>query len=560
MIVLAQKGNRYMENVRSKIARVKYGKMNGVDCTNFRFYNSYDGSCTNPTKPNLGMAKQPLFSYFNKNFDSAAFNDNGQPSARYVSNVLCNQDEENVYDNREKRTEFLTFFGQFVDHSIVFTSVDRSNPVPINVPSDDDLTCMKIYELPFNRLMKSSRNGRASGPWKRAHNCLPSRVDLFAVYGDQKVNPLLRENGKPYMKTHNGDLLPINDKDINVAINAPRVPEYLRDRYFVAGDTRVNENPNLISHQTLWMRNHNHHAEKIKDIFKDKDPNWVFEAARRVNQAQFQSIVFNEYLPMMIGGKLNNCKMQGVGRQCFNPKTDPSISDLFAMAGFRVGHTMVGGKINRMEKDRSPLPSKNLESSFFPQRDLIEDDGIDMYLLGSLWNQAQKIDNKIVSALRSNLFKFVKEEDGPDLASLNIQRGRDTNLPLYHEIAQKFSGKIIKDFSDISSDIDTQMKLKTAYGTPDKVEAWPGLISEDHASNSPMGPTLCAIWRSEFSRLREGDQLFYENYNQYEPLLRDNYPPLKEIILNQGNHGMRQVILENTDIPASSLPMSLWSM
>lgn len=484
--------------------------MRGVNCDNYRFYNSYDGSCTNPTRPNLGMAKQPLFSYFGPRFDSSQFKENGLPSARKVSNILCKQEEENVFDNRKKLTEFVTFFGQQLDHSIVQTSVDPSKAHPIDVPDEDDLRCDNIYTLPFNRLMKSSKNGKTSGPWQRAHNCLPSRVDLFAVYGNEKVNPLLREKGKPFLITHKGDLLPINDKEINVEMNAPKVPEHLRENYFVAGDTRANENPNLIAHQTLWMRNHNLHAKALQDAFKNKDANWIFEAARRVNQAQYQRVVYTEYLPVMIGQKLGNCGTQGGNVQCFNPRTDPSISDLFAVAGFRVGHTMVGGKVNRREKYGSQLSSRNLEDSFFPTRDLIERDGIEMYLLGSLHNQAQKIDNKIVNALRTQLFKSVKEEDGPDLASLNIQRGRDANLPSFCDITQKFGVKNVNSFSDISSDSETKRRLEEAYGSPDKVEAWPGMISEDHANNSPMGPTLVAIWKKEFERLRSGDQLFYE--------------------------------------------------
>lgn len=555
--VRAQDGNRWMPDVESETVKVRRGKMSGVDCQDFRFFNSYNGACTNPTRPNLGMAKQPLFSYFNKRFDASDFADRGLKSAREISNILCKQDEDNVFDTSQKRTEFVTFFGQFLDHSIVFTSVDKSSPKNIKVPDGDPLECVFSY-LPFNRLMKSSKNGRPSGSWKRAHNCLPSRVDLFAVYGDEKLNPLLREKGTPYLKTSHGNLLPINDKTINLDINAPHVPADQRSNFFVAGDTRANENPNLISHQTLWMRNHNLHAKAIRDIFKDMGDDWCFEAARRVNQAQFQSIVYNEYLPAMIGKKLPNCKKQGSFFQCFNQKVDPSISDLFAMAGFRVGHSMVGGKVHRTDKNGRNLSPLNLEDAFFPTRDRIEADGIDMYLLGSIRNQAQKIDNKIVSALRNDLFKDVKEEDGPDLASLNIQRGRDGSLPSFCDISSKFNGRSVNSFSDISSNADTQNRLKAAYGTPGRVEAWPGLISEDHAPNSPMGRTLVALWEAEFRRLRDGDQLFYQNYQQYEPILRDNYRPLREIILGQGDHSMRKVILDNTDIPASFLPKSLW--
>ena len=69
------------------------------------------------------------------------------------------------------------------------------------------------------------------------------------------------------------------------------------------GDLRVNEQPPLGAMHTLFLREHNRVARELKNL----NPRWqddqLFLESRRVVNAQFQHIVYNEFLPILIGKK-----------------------------------------------------------------------------------------------------------------------------------------------------------------------------------------------------------------------------------------------------------------
>ena len=69
---------------------------------------------------------------------------------------------------------------------------------------------------------------------------------------------------------------------------------------FVAGDVRVNENPGLAAMHTLWAREHNRLAFKIKAMARHKNDESIMYEARRYVIAQMQSVVYNEFLPAVL--------------------------------------------------------------------------------------------------------------------------------------------------------------------------------------------------------------------------------------------------------------------
>ena len=78
-----------------------------------------------------------------------------------------------------------------------------------------------------------------------------------------------------------------------------------------SGDFRTDENIALAGHQTVWVREHN----RLVDILRKNKPNWkpdkIFQEARRINIAQYQHIIFNEFLPLLIGWLLLITKQYG---------------------------------------------------------------------------------------------------------------------------------------------------------------------------------------------------------------------------------------------------------
>lgn len=567
--VSAQEGNRYFPNmdpIRVSTRNEFVFRQIDPSCnrSELRFYRSFDGECTNPTRPDLGRARTPIFSYVRDTYDARRIAGTRLRSPRVISNIVLHQFDESLVDPNNKLTEFVTFFGQFLDHNVALASNDMENSFAdqdIPVASDDPVYREDFIQ--FNRNIKANRRGVRDGPgWIRSINVLSSAVDLFAVYGGPTLAPDLRTGSDGLLRTSGGskNLLPLNGEGINpadAARNAPVQEPGERDNFFIAGDTRSNENPQLTAIHTLFLRIHNKLAVDLAREFPGKSDEWYYQSARRVNQAYYQNIVWNEFLPTMTGRKLADCPETADGVQCFDPDVDVTLSDIFSVAGFRVGHTMVGNFIHRVGAGGAPMDPIELRDAFFHDASLIEADGIEPYIRGAITNQAQKIDNMIVDAMRNALFENVPEEEGFDLAAINIQRGRDTNLPSFSDTKRLFrGGSRVRNFRQISRNREVQTRLSDAYDRAADVELWVGLMSEDQESGKPMGPTLNAIWLAEFERLRNGDAYFYLNKNMYDPELL-TYKPLIDTIEGRGP-SMRDLILDHSDITNSEIPSNIW--
>lgn len=69
----------------------------------------------------------------------------------------------------------------------------------------------------------------------------------------------------------------------------------------IAGDLRSNENIALTVHQTIWFRLHNVIVRALKASGIKLPAAELREEARRINIAVYQHIVYNEFLPLLVG-------------------------------------------------------------------------------------------------------------------------------------------------------------------------------------------------------------------------------------------------------------------
>ena len=120
----------------------------------------------------------------------------------------------------------------------------------------------------------------------------------------------------------------------------------------------------------------------------------------------------------------------------YNPNVDPSIANEFSTAAFRL-HTLINDDVEFFGNDgRAVRDEVELSEAFF-NPDLLKQTGIDSILKYAASTLAQEDDNQIVDSLRNFLFGQ-PGQGGLDLASLNIQRGRDHGLADYNAVRKAY--------------------------------------------------------------------------------------------------------------------------
>lgn len=479
----------------------------------------------------------------------------GLKSPREISNIVFEASKRNVFDRR-KLNEMATFFGQFIDHNLVATPSNKNEEENIPIPDNDPvfgnrtLCSEEPIPMPEGKVLKFVRSMRVrvrSGSGEeRPQNSLTSLLDLDAVYGaSKKRSDFLRTGRDGMMDVSAGDLLPLNTAQFNNA------PNSTTKAFFVAGDHRVNEHPVLTSLHTLFVREHNSLAQELKRKFPTLSDGQLFETARKINIAQFQKIVYQDWYPTVTGTDLP--RYTG-----FNDNVDPTVSVEFSTAAFRVGHTMVGLNVKRRGRNNKRLSSTPFCKMFFNLPSFFRGVGkMEEFLRGALVTTAQRVDVEVRDSLRNFLFQNVAGEDGFDLVALNIQRARDHNLGTYNELREMFGLPKRRRFAQVTRSRSVQNKLANAYGTVDKVEAWPGMLAEDLKRGSSLPPLILEIWQREFARIRDGDRFFYLSGEQFSDEEKANIPRVRQLFIRRFDT-FRAIMLRHTSITAKELPRSMF--
>jgi hypothetical protein len=215
------------------------------------------------------------------------------------------------------------------------------------------------------------------------------------------------------------------------------------------------------------------------------------------------------------------------------------------------------------------------------------------------YNNDEQIDNQ----LRSVLFQIPVTDnpeclDGPglpdcfdgvvDLGAIDIERGRDHGMPTYNQLRAAYGLPAKTSFRAITGestesfptglgvnspacldfvalfDIDGNpttpeaddavrgvrrcslaARLRAIYGSVSNVDAFIGILSEAHLPGRDFGETQHAIWRKQFTDLRDGDRFFYAN-DPLQPYIRNNFGL-------DYRKSLAQIIALNTDIPLGDL-------
>jgi hypothetical protein len=466
-----------------------------------------DGNGNNQTNPQWGSVNQNLLRFSPADYGDGISSLAGEsrPSPRVISNTFSASPGEDVFNDRDF-TAFVYAWGQFLDHDIDLTgSADPKESYPVIVPSGDewfDPNSTSEMTISFSRSQYDTATGTSADNPRQQVNSITAFVDGSQIYGvDAERAAALREFVGGRMKMSDGDLMPFNTAGFENANDAHRVDDA---QLFLAGDVRANENPELSSLHILFIREHN----RIADEAAQRHPDWtdeeLYQFARRVVIAELQKITYDEFLPAFLG---ENAMPDYRGYQA---DVNPGIANEFSTAAFRFGHSMLGTDIEFLDNDGEEIfEAMELRDSFFNPV-VLSDTDIDPVLKYLASDNAQEIDPIVVDDVRNFLFGE-PGQGGFDLASLNIQRGRDHGLADYNTVRVAYGLERLTSFAQITSDPALQAKLASTYGNVDNIDLWIGGLAEDHLPNSSMGETFTAIIVDQFVRLRDGDRFWYQS-------------------------------------------------
>lgn len=425
------------------------------------------------------------------------------PSARAVSNA-CAAQSGSILNNRNL-SDWVWQWGQFLDHDLDLT--DGASPaeafnvaVPLGDPFfDPGNTGTQVIGL--NRSAYDPSTGTGVGNPRQQVNQITSWIDASNVYGSDttRANALRTMSGGK-LATSSGNLLPFNTSGLP---NAPSTSS----SFFLAGDVRANEQNGLTAAHTLFVREHNRIADMIEaanpGAFSDEQ---IYQQARKVVGAEMQIITYNEFLPALLG---SSAISPYAG---YNSGVDGTVANEFANAAYRIGHTMLSPTLLRRDNNGNPIGDGDIAllDAFF-QPGEISDHGIEPLLKGLAMQQMQEIDSKVVDDVRNFLFG-PPGAGGFDLASLNMQRGRDHGLPSYNEARLAMGLSAAVDWDDVTGgDLVAAAALASVYASVDDIDLWMGGLCEPHMPGSSVGELFTAILVDQFERVRDGDRFWWEN-------------------------------------------------
>lgn len=470
---------------------------------------SFDGSHNNQTHPSWGRAGTPLLRTTQADYadgvSSMTRRGDLSPNPRHISNLVCRQDKPQA--NKNGLSDYVWAWGQFIDHELGLTmaTANTQESTPITVAQGDS-HLPGGGMIPFKRSTWDPTTG--TGPYnpRQQVNQSSSFIDGANVYGNNvdRANALRTLDGSGQLQVSIGlrgeTLLPQNNKGLPNAHKKGMRSSSL----FFAGDMRANENVVLTALHTLFVREHNRLCKEIVEQNSELRGNddAIYQMARKIVGGYIQSITYNEFLPALLGD--NAIKPY----QGYDAAVNTSVSNLFATACYRFGHSMLSERVFLGTEGYSI----RLRDAFFNPA-LIRYNGIEPFLSGLTAQVINEIDIQMVDDLRNYLFSApdTKNKQLLDLAALNIQRGRDHGLPNYNRCREALGLRAKILFQDISSDSKTRQKLKAAYGDINNIDPWIGALAEDHVADANVGELTFTVLKDQFTRLRDGDRFWYVN-------------------------------------------------
>lgn len=371
-------------------------------------------------------------------------------------------------------------------------------------------------------------------------------IDLSHIYGNDLATftAIRRNDGSGKLKTvftpeqeSGDDELPIYNETLGT---------------FIHLDQRYNENPLLAALYVLFVREHNYWATTLAADEPHLNEHELFNLARHITIAEAQSITYNDFMHLLVGGSGD----QFAGTCFTDPSfhTDDNIAEVideylhrttvyneWSSAALPVYQTLMPDAIEvRDDENLTVVDALSLANDTLPAVYAWEN-GIGEILLGAALQQAELRDVAVVDAVREHNGNTV------DLSAVQIARGRDHQLPPYQAFYELFFGRRDAACEKFAYNTDLCPDLEAVYGVGEDVDLMTGLFAEKQSTRSVLGPVAIELFIKQFGLIRRNDYYFYLWDKIVSPYRADIHQTT-----------LRDIIARNTNVARVDLPRNVF--
>jgi len=245
---------------------------------------------------------------------------------------------------------------------------------------------------------------------------------------------------------------------------------------FLMADPRDGYTADLVALHTLLVLNHNSWAQRVASLHAEWNDDQLFWKARQLNVAEWQHVVFREWLPALLGSlapsqislltSYNPALVQAVMVEVATV-VGPAFVDTFTPAAYG---TTTWGAQHGISNAATLLQNAGTVATF---------------LASVITTPALAFDDRVINGRRNLYWNGTQPED---LVAEHIQRARILRVP---------------DWAAIY----------TCFGTTpvagDPRDAYQGFLQETIYPGTSTGLTGSAVLGAELARLRDADPTFY---------------------------------------------------
>ncbi|KAK6013565.1 heme peroxidase, partial [Ostertagia ostertagi] len=340
---------------------------------------------------------------------------------------------------------------------------------------------------------------------------IPVAIDDEAFNGNGTVTGIPFTRGKYDKTTGKGFDCP-REQDIVILLRIPLIYCY-KSLVSVLGDSRVNENPGLLSIGIMLFRWHNVIAKRMKEEYPAWNDEELFSSC-----LEAWKIIYYDFLPVLINEDVEPYKQ-------YMPHVPPGISHSFAAAASRYVHTIIppamilrkNAEACKFRKKVGDFPAARLCQNwveFARYRRGIFDGRV------HTWNDLSSGRSlRMSSLLKTYEEGFQIFPTGPcisrrlDAVASTIMRGRDGGLSSYNTLRKRFNLPE-KEWHTINPKLYQTNRvlfdsLSNLYGGDiGGLDAFVGGMLE---VDGEPGELFKAILKEQFDRLRSSDRFWFEN-------------------------------------------------